>query len=44
MGGWAGIDETAEKGRGQFTASFVLPDKKVGCFPVAESESVRINT
>ena len=40
----AGVDETAEKGRGQFTASFVLPDKKVGCFPVAESESVRINT
>lgn len=40
----AGGDETAEKGRGQFTTSFVRPDKKAGCFPVAESESVRINT
>lgn len=39
-----GVDETAEKGRGQLTASFVHPDKKVGCFPAAESESVRINT
>lgn len=34
----------AEKGRGQFITSFVCPDKKAGCFPVANSVPVRVNT
>lgn len=45
MGGGCGArDEAAEKGRNQFTTSFVCPDKNAGCFPVADSESVRVST
>lgn len=47
-GGWwvrlAREDAAAGRGRGQFTTSFVCPDKKDGCLPVAESEPVRVNT
>lgn len=40
-GGGGRKDEAAEKGRGQF---ITYPDKKAGCFPVADSKPARANT
>lgn len=41
--GGEGRGAAAEKGRGQFIASFVCPDKKARCFPVG-NEAVRVKT